>query len=204
MIKDMANQRFGKLLVLEKAGTRGTAQHVVWKCQCDCGNVAFVVGAYIRKGRVRSCGCGSAETHFSAERLTTHGMSKTRTYKIWRGMVQRTSKQSNKKSHLYFDKGITVCDRWKTFENFLADMGEAPDGFSIDRKDGNKGYFPENCRWATATEQANNTSANVNLTYAGVTQSISMWARQFGIKPNTLLYRIRRGWSVQRAITGVE
>jgi len=197
----MANQRFGKLLVLEKSGTKGAAKHIVWKCQCDCGNVAFVVGAYIRKGRVKSCGCGSTETYFNAKRLTTHGMSKTRTYHIWQGMIQRTSIGSQKKPNLYVNKGITVCDHWKLFENFFTDMGEAPDGLSIDRIDGNQGYNPTNCRWATAKEQANNTSANLNLTYDGVTQSISMWAKQIGIKPNTLLYRIRRGWSIKRAIT---
>jgi hypothetical protein len=104
------------------------------------------------------------------------------------------------KPHLYVGKGITVCDRWKDFLFFLEDMGEAPDGHSIDRINGNKGYEPGNCRWATPKIQANNMSSNHVIEYKGQSQTLQTWADQIGIRSNTLLYRLKRGWSVERAM----
>src|SRR5262249_18282820 len=102
----------------------------------------------------------------------------------------------------YGGRGIMVCDRWHTFDNFLADMGEKPAAKSIDRIDNNKGYSPENCRWATLIEQANNKRSNVRLTFNGRTQSIKQWAMETGIPYKTLYYRIRySSWPVEEALS---
>jgi hypothetical protein len=194
----MIGKKMGSLLIFEFAGTRGSAQHALWRCKCDCGNETVASGAYLRNGRIKSCGCGMKKTQFTKEKTTTHGMSRTRTYKIWRGMVARTTTKTDK-SHLYFDRGIRTCDRWLSFENFYADMGKAPDGMSIDRIDNNKGYEPGNCRWATSVEQNNNTRRNRLITARGESMTIAMWARKIGIKPNTIYYRLRRGWTPEEA-----
>lgn len=196
--KNLLGERFGKLLVTERRANKkdGTA---VWKCVCECGQFREITGTSLRAGRHKSCGCSSPL--FSTERLTTHGLSRTRTYRIWAGMKQRCSDAAiGKSKRLYFDKGIRVCKEWQDFEAFFNDMGEAPEGCSIDRIDGNKGYEPSNCRWSTPQEQGNNTSSNRVIEHDGKSQTISQWARDIGIKPNTLLYRIRRGWDIQRAL----
>jgi hypothetical protein len=94
-----------------------------------------------------------------------------------------------------------VCERWNEYENFLADMGEAPEEMSIERIDNELGYSPENCKWATAKEQANNRSGNVNVTYNGETKTVAQWAEIVGIERKTLEYRIRAGWEASRALT---
>lgn len=199
---NMIGVRVGKLLISEYAGTRGTARHALWKCICDCGNETIAVGSYLRMGRIKSCGCGSKETRFTKERLIKHGKSRDPIYKIWRSMISRTTTKT-KKSHLYFEKGIRVCERWLSFENFYADMGDRPEGKSLDRIDGNKGYSPENCRWASSEEQANNTSKNHLITAFGKTMTFAMWGRETGIKPNTILSRMRRGWSAEKSLTKI-
>lgn len=200
LITDMTGQRFGMLVVLAFAGVKGSAQHATWRCVCDCGNETVAVGASIRAGRTRSCGCLSRETRFTNKYGLKHGKSGTRTHSIWIGMHERCRNVSAPDAHLYALKGIRVCDRWNDFALFLEDMGEAPDGMSLDRVDGNAGYSKENCRWATPKQQANNMATNRLIEFAGKTQTLSMWADELGIKANTLLCRIRRGLSLERAM----
>jgi hypothetical protein len=134
--------------------------------------------------------------------MTKHGKSRSRTYRIWVGMLNRCSKDTKSKNKRnYIDRGIKVCDRWKYFDAFFEDMGEAPEGLSIDRIDNDKGYEPSNCRWASAAEQSNNTRKNVVLRYNNKVQTVSQWAREIGILQSTLSYRIRRGWAVERALS---
>jgi hypothetical protein len=134
---------------------------------------------------------------------TTHGRTYDPIYEIWCGMIKRCYNRKHKDWRLYGGKGIRVCARWRhTFAAFLADMGERPSPkHSIDRRDGTKGYSPENCRWATAKEQANNTAANRRLTYNGVTRTLSQWADVVGIDMQLLSARNRAGWSVERVLT---
>ena len=196
--KDLLGVRFEKLLVVGRGANRpdGTA---VWKCLCDCGEAREIPGTALRAGRNKSCGCASPR--FTKERTTTHGQSRTRTYRIWQGMRRRCSEAAQGKSRrLYFDKGIRVCERWEDFECFLKDMGHAPPWASIDRINGKGDYEPGNCRWATPQEQANNVITNALVTHAGRTQSVAMWAMEVGVKANTLLYRLRRGMSLDRAL----
>jgi len=113
----------------------------------------------------------------------------TRTYSIWASMLQRCSNMNCHKWSRYGGRGIKVCDRWHKFVNFLADMGEKPEGLSIDRIDNDGNYEPGNCRWATPKQQMNNSSKNTMITFDGKTQCLSAWAREIGIKKNNLSYR---------------
>jgi hypothetical protein len=193
---DLVGARFGLLTVTRRIANNASGS-AVWECLCDCGSVRAHAGTSLRTGRLKSCGCASPR--FTKERLTTHGKSRTRTYKIWAGMIARCSLPS-KKSHLYFGKGIRVCERWQKFDDFYADMGDAPDGLTIERIDGSADYSPDNCCWATRKTQANNTTRNKVIHYAGEKKTVAQWAEYLGIKPNTLLYRFRRGWSAERAL----
>ncbi len=129
-----------------------------------------------------------------------HGMTGSRTHRVWIAMMSRCHVPSAKAYAAYGAKGICVCNEWHTFENFLRDMGECPDGMTVDRVDNSKGYERGNCRWATSVEQANNRKSNVLVTFNGVTQSIANWARETGLERKTLEYRIRAGWEVARAL----
>lgn len=126
----------------------------------------------------------------------THGMKHTRTYSLWEAMLSRT-RYSNAD---YAGRGIKVCNEWLKFENFYADMGEVPDGMSLDRIDVNGDYHKANCRWATREQQANNTRANIFIEWNGKRQTRTQWERELGMRPTTLRSRFRAGWSLERAM----
>lgn len=130
---------------------------------------------------------------------TTH-TSHSRTYSTYMSMISRCHRKSSTKYCRYGAVGIHVCERWReSFENFLEDMGERPDGMTIDRIDGKLGYFKENCRWATPATQQHNIKTNVHITYGGVTKTVTEWAKDLGIQ--TLPWRLKHGWSVDEAFT---
>ena len=130
----------------------------------------------------------------------THGMSGTRTYAIWEGMINRATNPNSAAAHHYVGRGIGVCDTWRDFSNFLADMGEVPPGLTLERVDNEKGYSPGNCKWATPKEQANNTRRNKNITAFGKTQSIEMWANELGIAAHILRWRLNNGHDIEKAL----
>ena len=133
---------------------------------------------------------------------TTHGMSKTRVYEIWASMRKRCHSPGGKTFQRYGTRGIVVCERWRaSFEAFYADMGEPPDGMSLERIDNNGPYAPENCRWATAKEQQRNRRNTIRLTLDGVTKPLAEWAEVIGISPITLSTRWKRGWTDQQILT---
>lgn len=126
----------------------------------------------------------------------------TRTYSSYRAMLSRCYYDKNQRFKDYGAKGITVCDRWlECFENFLSDMGEAPEGKTLDRKDGTKGYSPDNCKWSTRLEQQSNTKSNVWIEMNGKTKTLSQWGREFGISHGVIKYRLNNGWDLSKAIT---
>lgn len=133
----------------------------------------------------------------------THGHTvnreMTRTYRIWNSMVNRGRGTANRK--YYAERGITVCERWQSFENFLHDMGEAPDGLSIERINNDAGYSPDNCCWASCMEQANNRRSNRLIEHDGRRMTQAEWARQAGISRQALRYRLASGWGMEHALS---
>lgn len=199
LVIELTNERFGKLLVVERKENNKSGS-AMWLCICDCGNSRVVEGTGLRAGRNKSCGCASPR--FKTENPELAGKSKSRMYLIWKGMIRRCSDSATGKSRRnYYEKGIRVCKRWESFANFCEDMGEPPSSMSLDRINGSGNYEPKNCRWATYFQQANNTASNVWIDVAGQKKTIAEWSRTVGVKQNTIIYRIRRGWSPERAVT---
>lgn len=156
--KDLTGLRFGRLVALVPTD-RKYFRCIVWKCQCDCGNICFKsVGVLSRRaGGVRSCGCLSREANIKhGKDRIIHGFGGDPIYTIWYHMIQRCENPNNSQYKNYGARGIEVCERWHKIENFVQDMGSRPDGLTLERKNNDKGYCLENCKWATWTEQANN------------------------------------------------
>lgn len=130
----------------------------------------------------------------------THGMFGTPTYASWADMIQRCTNPRRRRYADYGARGISVCDRWRKFEHFLADMGTRPEGFELERNNNDGNYEPGNCRWATPTEQSNNRRSSHWLTVAGQTHTISEWARLTGIRASKIFKRLKRGWSPEKAL----
>ena len=151
--EDLIGQRFGRLTVLLPVWFIKRRQKA-WLCSCDCGSATVVLTGSLRRGCTKSCGCLQRE-QAGTQRLT-HGQRHSRTYESWKHMKSRCSNPNYQYFASYGGRGIAVCERWEKFENFLADMGERPPGKSLDRIDNEKGYCPENCRWATHSEQMKN------------------------------------------------
>lgn len=194
---DRVGTRYDRLTVLERAPNRSeTDTNARWLCICDCGRSVVAYGQDLQRGKVRSCGC------WNAERIRKHGYARKRVYNVWRQMFQRCENPRNASYVNYGARGIAVCDEWRSFDRFLADMGDRPAGYSIERRDNDLGYSKENCYWATATTQTNNRRCNRVYEYRGRKQTIAQWASEFGIKWHTLRQRLRTpGWSVEQALT---
>ncbi len=193
-------ERFGRLVVVRRAPDDGG--HSACEFGCDCGAIVVRRMAYVRCGRMRSCGCLQRET--ARARLLTHGESgKTVEHATWLRMLARCNNSRNPDYARYGGRGIQICDRWaRSYENFLADMGRRPGlGYSIDRIDNDGHYSPDNCRWATDEEQQLNKRSNHRVTWGDRTKTIKEWSVETGIPYGTLLMRIRAGWSVEDAMT---
>jgi hypothetical protein len=142
--------------------------------------------------------CKSRATHGHAQKGNIN-----RTYSIYRDMRTRCENPNYKEFHLYGGRGIKVCDRWASYENFLADMGERPIGMSIERKDVNGNYSADNCIWANNEVQANNKRNSVLLDYQGKVQTVAQWARELGILDKTIYFRLSKGWATEKALSQI-
>lgn len=199
---DLTGRRFGMWTVIQRAVSPYGYEHLAfWHCVCDCGATADRRGSQLlyaeRKGVFQSCqSCGAIRGG------TTHGKSKTREYKVWAGMMDRCTNKDHVAYNKYGGRGIKVCDGWHEFENFLRDMGERPSGrLTLDRIDNDGPYCKENCRWADYKTQERNKSSNVVLSHAGRSMVISAWADELGVSHQVISQRLRRGWSVEDALT---
>lgn len=192
--------RFGRLTVI---GVDGRNR----RCACDCGTHVTVLACNLATGNTSSCGCLRREIEPIA--ALSHGATKdrrwTRAYTIYHGMLQRCLNPKNPGWPTYGGRGIYVCNEWlDSFRRFLADMGEPPPGSSLDRIDNDGPYCKENCRWATDFQQARNRRSSRILTFDGKSQSLADWAEEIRVDYFTLHGRLKRGWSVERALsTGV-
>lgn len=168
-------------------------------CICECGETATFRSRDLNKKRKRSCGCMNKCTTYK------HGMSSSPEYATWESMKRRCTSPNEPSYKNYGGRGITVCESWLNkdngFVNFLSDMGERPKGKTLDRKDVNGNYCPENCRWATIEEQSLNKRSSRFLELNGVSKNLIDWCKEYGLNSGTLHCRLENGWSVSDAIT---
>jgi hypothetical protein len=194
---DLTGLRFGKLEVVEYAGAHWATPKVAnatWRCRCDCGNEMVAQARKLKRGRLLSCGCLRVR----------HGHHRrgqvTKTYRTWSNMLSRCRNPNATCYADYGGRGITVCERWLTFANFLADMGECPPSMTIERRNNNGNYEPSNCYWATPIDQANNKRNTRYVTYRGEQMSIARLASLAGLPYSVVQQRISKyGWSAEDA-----
>lgn len=175
--KPMIGKVFNKWTVLEEVKKENQkCKH--YKCKCLCGSISVSSGDHLRMGRSKQCISCAAKKH---------GFHKHYLYQTWSHMKQRCEQSQNPAYKHYGGRGITVCDRWQEIKNFIEDMGERPSrNYSLDRIDNDKGYYKENCRWATHAEQMSNTRSNRFITYLNETKTLTEWARYFGVHQGNL------------------
>lgn len=197
--RDLSGLRFGRLIALEYVGNCGR-----WRCICDCGRTTNPKGFNLYRGITKSCGCLLAD--IASKKNLTHGHSvdgrPSRTYTSWLGMIARCRDPRHCRFQRYGGRGISICERWNSFANFLADMGERPSNkHSLDRINNDGNYEPGNCRWATASQQSRNRSTSRFVDFEGQSLSMADVAERYGITSSTIRKRLKRGWSIQDAIT---
>lgn len=212
-IIEMLGKKYGKLLiqgvsykkpVFSKKENRIKKYIYFVKCKCDCGKEKIINAETIKRQKVFSCGCYIKEKLKKGLNVK-HGLTNHRLYHIWCCMKNRCYNVNYLEFKYWGGKGVSICDEWKNnFENFYnwaIDNGYK-DNLSIDRIDGNKNYCPENCRWATAKEQANNQRNNKLIFYKNQTKTLAEWCNFFGVKYSLVRDRIYRyNWSFEKAIT---
>lgn len=194
--QDLAGRTFRRLFVIRRASVASKAKgtKLRWLCRCSCGNLKIVGHYTLLSGDAPSCGCIHRR----------HGGSKTAEHRIWQGIIYRCNNPSCRAFRHYGGRGIGVCDRWQGesgFVNFLADMGPRPSArHSLDRIDNDGAYEPDNCRWATKTEQMRNMRSNHRIAYNGQEKCLAAWAEETGIPLGVLWSRVKAGWPVEKAL----
>jgi hypothetical protein len=199
--EDLTGQKFGMLTVISMAEDRikSNGNNVSrCKCKCDCGNETIVDASALKSKHTQSCGCLQGEHHNDSR----HDIGKTRLYRIWGDMKQRCYNPNNDNFKHYGARGIEICSEWKdsysSFKEWAINNGYA-DNLSIDRIDTNGNYEPQNCRWSTEEDQANNTRTNRLISFNGETLTLSQWRKRLGFKRGVLEYRLNHGWDLEKA-----
>lgn len=194
---DLTGKRFGLLTVNGICEKRNGK--IFWNCTCDCGNKTIVYGGNLRGGAVKSCGCLN---HRPAHNKT-HGESQTKLYRHWISMIYRCTNPQNAAYKWYGARGIKVCNEWKTYEGFKQwVLSTRPDeSYTVERIDVDGDYCPENCKWIPNSEQANNRTTNVLITYNGETKNLMKWCKQFKADYKLVHNRMhRQKWDFEKAI----
>lgn len=199
-VQDLTGRRFTRLLVIERVANdrHGNTR---WYCSCDCGATLTTVAQPLRGGRTKSCGC--LTTDQLIERITRHKQSRTPEYRVWASMLQRCKFADNEKYSRYAGRGISVCARWHDFAHFIADMGPRPSPMhTLERRDSDGNYDPNNCSWELRAVQNNNTSRNVRVTYKGESMTLTQAMQIAGtkMKHTSIHNRIKRGWTIEQAL----
>ena len=196
---DLTGQRFGRLTVESRAANYEKNGDTKWNCVCECGAKKVAHGQNLRKGRTLSCGCLHKE--LASQRSCTHGMSRSKIFLLWRAMINRCENSNTKAYKNYGGRGVSVCKRWHSFQNFLDDMGEKPEGLTLERRSNSGNYSPDNCYWATRTRQARNRRKNFLVERNGESKPLAAWAEELNIPYKRLWRRLRQqGLSLAEAI----
>lgn len=199
---NLVGKKFERLTVISFVG-RNIHKQRLYECLCACGNIVIVVSGSLTQGNTHSCGCFKLDR--ISEVKTIHGEShKTKEYEAWKGIIKRCYNTKTTQYKDYGGRGVTVCDRWRhSYENFLADMGRAPSSkHSLDRKENQGIYEPDNCRWATKIEQMNNTRRNIMIDFTGELKTLPDWCRLLGLNYNTVRRRVcNYGWAIEKSLT---
>ena len=196
-LRDIAGQRYSKLLALEFAGykTLSHCRKSLWRCRCDCGNEVIVAYVHLVAADTKSCGC------IVGKHKTTHGATGTAEFRCWEAMLRRCRDPNHDCYSSYGGRGIQVCERWLKFENFIADMGKRPSPkHSLDRKNNDGHYEPSNCRWATDIVQSNNRRSSRRIEFNGESLTMAEWERRVGLKPGMLFRRLQANWPIAEAL----
>lgn len=201
-MQDLTGCKFGRLEVVEFAyggETPSGTKKYFWLCKCDCGNTVTVERSHLTTGHTSSCGCLHAET----KNTLTHGLSRTRVYRVWRRMKERCTNRNCSDYANYGGRGIKISDEWMKFEPFYSWATENGyrDDLTIDRIDNNGPYSPVNCRWITQKEQCNNKRTCVYVEFKGDRKTVKEWSEIYEIKYSTLVSRIKAGWPIEKALT---
>lgn len=199
--ENLTGRTFGRLTVIKPDSIRGSK--VRWICRCECGARVSIAATKLKSDETRSCGCYRKE--WAADFKSTHGLTRIGNHHPmhtgWCQMRARCQDPTHAAYPSYGARGITVCERWERFENFLADMGERPAGLKLDRIDNNGPYSPENCRWADDTTQARNRRSNKRYKLNDESFTLPEWSEKTGVSASLLHARIHRlGWSVDKAL----
>ena len=184
---DLTGRVFGDITVISENKERNKNGHITYKCRCECGVEKDILGSSLRYGKTRSCGC------LQKKKARKHGMDGTPEYTAWSSMKQRCYNKKSDRYERYGGRGIKVCQRWLDgFEFFFADMGERPNGFSIERIDLDGDYEPKNCTWADAKTQALNRSTSIKINDNGVLKTVEQMAIKWGLSCSGARKRIAR------------
>jgi len=196
LYRDLTGLKNNRWTVIEHAGKSASGANM-WLCKCECGTLKKVSGTNVSTGKSKSCGCYKSEV--TSKLFFKHGLNKTPEYIIWCGMRSRCNDADNK---LYGGRGIAVCARWDDFLLFFSDIGKRPSSkHSIERRDNDGDYTPDNCYWATQKEQQRNKSSNHMISAFGVSMTMVEWSEFLAINYFTLRSRINIcGWSAERSL----
>lgn len=202
--KDMTGQRFGRLVAIEKSGAN-KQNFPVWKCVCDCGNTTYVSQYSLSSLSTKSCGCLTRKLNYLRFTKVKHGLytRDKRLHHSWANMMRRCYCEHTDQYKDYGGRGIEVCYEWRTdpanFEKWALANGYA-ESLTLDRVDNNGNYTQENCRWVSRQEQNKNRRTTIHVTYKGETMCVKDLAIKYDKWPATISRRLKRGWSIERAV----